>query len=101
MNYNKYRTNTGSTVDIPGTLNALGTMSGCNSPGAVGGVNRARTPTLGGASMTGLDRSNGNGGLGGGGIIGGLRPSGSSSALSSLTNSNVDIGRTVEQGMCL
>ena len=73
---------------MPGTLNALGTMSGCSSPG---GITRARTPT---ASAT--ERSSGSS-VGGGGS-GGLRQSGSSSALSSLSSSNVDIGRTFEQG---
>ena len=78
---------------MPGTLNALGTMSGSNSPG---GITRARTPT---ASITGMDRSSGSTGTGSGG--GGLRQSGSSSALSSLSSSNVDIGRTFEQGIIL
>ena len=82
------RNTSGSTVDMPGTLNALGTMSGCSSPG---GITRARTPT---ASAT--ERSSGSS-VGGGGS-GGLRQSGSSSALSSLSSSNVDIGRTFEQG---
>ena len=87
----KYRHTSGSTVDIPGTLNALGTMSGCNSPG---GITRARTPT---ATISGTDRSSGSTLVGG--VSGGLRQSGSSSALSSLSSSNVDIGRTFEQGM--
>ena len=82
------RNTSSSTVDMPGTLNALGTMSGCSSPG---GITRARTPT---ASAT--ERSSGSS-VGGGGS-GGLRQSGSSSALSSLSSSNVDIGRTFEQG---
>ena len=87
----EYRNTSGSTVDMPGTLNALGTMSGCNSPG---GITRARTPT---ATISGTDRTSGSTLVGG--VSGGLRQSGSSSALSSLSSSNVDIGRTFEQGM--
>ena len=80
-------------------MNALGSTGGCNSPGAP--MNRARTPTLGGSPMlgTGVDRAGGSIGGGNSGIGVGLRPSGSSSALSSLSSSNVDIGRTFEQGM--
>lgn len=97
---NHSRNTSGSTVDMPGTLNALGTMP--NSPGSTrSGITRARTPTFGASSISGMDRSSGSSGVGGGSISGGLRQSGSSSALSSLTGTNVDIGRTFEQGTLL
>ena len=81
---------------MPGTLNALGTMSGNSSPG---NITRARTPTDRTSNLSEIDRSGGRSGVGSGSSS--LRQSGSSSALSSLSSSNVDIGRTFEQGKML